>query len=204
MTTTTATVTMMMMMMMMMVVVCVSAASLGGSRRVETNTTSPQRLTENQENVSTGLKSHQDANETLDDSISVVFFRPEPHEDVNKTVVDATRIKSHQDVNETLVDPTRDSASNSSRNETSFTPLMFVFPLDGLSEQQQLNRTENKESDNRKEVLLAAGPSIRRIGSPPPVCQLSICAVINLGHELQSGGDEVAGQSSSDPFGHGK
>ncbi|XP_008292405.1 uncharacterized protein LOC103366447 isoform X5 [Stegastes partitus] len=132
MTTTTATVTMMMMMMMMMVVVCVSAASLGGSRRVETNTTSPQRLTENQENVSTGLKSHQDANETLDDSISVVFFRPEPHEDVNKTVVDATRIKSHQDVNETLVDPTRDSASNSSRNETSFTPLMFVFPLDGL------------------------------------------------------------------------
>lgn len=40
--------------------------------------------------------------------------------------------------------------------------------------------------------------------APVPSCQLSICALMNLGHDLQSGGDERAGRSSSDPFGHGK
>lgn len=47
--------------------------------------------------------------------------------------------------------------------------------------------------------------SLRVVGyAAPAVCQLSICALMNLGQDLQSGGDERAGRTSSDPFGHGK
>uniref|UniRef100_A0A3B3DW10 Uncharacterized protein n=1 Tax=Oryzias melastigma TaxID=30732 RepID=A0A3B3DW10_ORYME len=35
-------------------------------------------------------------------------------------------------------------------------------------------------------------------------CFLSVCAISNLGHDLQIGGDEEAGKSSSDAFGPGK
>ncbi|RVE56828.1 hypothetical protein OJAV_G00224980 [Oryzias javanicus] len=35
-------------------------------------------------------------------------------------------------------------------------------------------------------------------------CFLSVCATSNLGNDLQTGGDEVAGKSSSDAFGPGK
>lgn len=42
------------------------------------------------------------------------------------------------------------------------------------------------------------------VNAAPASCQLSTCALVNLGQTLQSGGDEVAGQSSTHPFGHGK
>ncbi|XP_051814269.1 uncharacterized protein zgc:193726 isoform X2 [Acanthochromis polyacanthus] len=159
-----------MMVMVMTMVVCVSAASLGGCRRDDVKVEGSHP-----ENVSTSLKSHQDANETLDVS---------------------TRITINQDVNRTMGDSKQDVTLNLPINETSITPLMF--------DQQQQNRTED-ESHERKGVQHPTGAAAKRFGlAPPKACQLSICAVMNLGHELQSGGDELAGQSSSDPFGHGK
>ncbi|XP_035805657.1 uncharacterized protein zgc:193726 isoform X1 [Amphiprion ocellaris] len=177
-------------MMMMMMVVCVSAASLGGSRRDDMKVEGSHL--ENPENVSTSLKSHQDVNETLD-----VSTRLNSHQDINETLDNSTRITINQDVNRTVDDSTRYAMSNLPINETSITPLMF--------HQQQQNRTKEDESHERKGLQFATGAVGKRFGlAPPKACQLSICAVMNLGHELQSGGDELAGQSSSDPFGHGK
>ncbi|KAM8739639.1 uncharacterized protein AB9X84_019758 isoform 4-T4 [Acanthopagrus schlegelii] len=61
---------------------------------------------------------------------------------------------------------------------------------------QQLNMTDEASTNRSVEYAAPA--------APVPSCQLSICALMNLGHDLQSGGDELAGRSSSDPFGHGK
>ncbi|XP_051814264.1 uncharacterized protein zgc:193726 isoform X1 [Acanthochromis polyacanthus] len=175
-----------MMVMVMTMVVCVSAASLGGCRRDDVKVEGSHP-----ENVSTSLKSHQDANETLD-----VSTRVDSHLNVNKTLEDSARITINQDVNRTMGDSKQDVTLNLPINETSITPLMF--------DQQQQNRTED-ESHERKGVQHPTGAAAKRFGlAPPKACQLSICAVMNLGHELQSGGDELAGQSSSDPFGHGK
>ncbi|KAM8739637.1 uncharacterized protein AB9X84_019758 isoform 2-T2 [Acanthopagrus schlegelii] len=73
---------------------------------------------------------------------------------------------------------------------------------------QQLNMTD-EASTNRTDVLSSHSRSTGSVeyaapAAPVPSCQLSICALMNLGHDLQSGGDELAGRSSSDPFGHGK
>ena len=46
--------------------------------------------------------------------------------------------------------------------------------------------------------------SLVRGASRPSSCQLSICALINLSHEMQSGGDERAGRATTDPHGIGK
>lgn len=54
------------------------------------------------------------------------------------------------------------------------------------------------------DVLINRSVEYAAPAAPVPPCQLSICALMNLGHDLQSGGDELAGRSSSDPFGHGK
>ncbi|XP_042156019.1 uncharacterized protein zgc:193726 isoform X2 [Oncorhynchus tshawytscha] len=39
---------------------------------------------------------------------------------------------------------------------------------------------------------------------PPPGCVVSLCALINLGHALNQGGDESAGGATRDPHGNGK
>ncbi|XP_035805658.1 uncharacterized protein zgc:193726 isoform X2 [Amphiprion ocellaris] len=117
-------------MMMMMMVVCVSAASLGGSRRDDMKVEGSHL--ENPENVSTSLKSHQDVNETLD-----VSTRLNSHQDINETLDNSTRITINQDVNRTVDDSTRYAMSNLPINETSITPLMFVFPLDDLKPSQE-------------------------------------------------------------------
>ncbi|XP_035805659.1 uncharacterized protein zgc:193726 isoform X3 [Amphiprion ocellaris] len=156
-------------MMMMMMVVCVSAASLGGSRRDDMKVEGSHL--ENPENVSTSLKSHQDVNETLD-----VSTRLNSHQDINETLDNSTRITINQDVNRTVDDSTRYAMSNLPINETSITPLMFVFPLDDLKPSQ-----DSVFGD----------------------CPLSTCLTQNLGSSLQRG-DETAGRDASDPLGFGK
>ncbi|XP_051814299.1 uncharacterized protein zgc:193726 isoform X6 [Acanthochromis polyacanthus] len=89
-----------MMVMVMTMVVCVSAASLGGCRRDDVKVEGSHP-----ENVSTSLKSHQDANETLDVS---------------------TRITINQDVNRTMGDSKQDVTLNLPINETSITPLIIL------------------------------------------------------------------------------
>ncbi|XP_051248074.1 uncharacterized protein zgc:193726 isoform X7 [Dicentrarchus labrax] len=102
---------------------------------------------------------------------------------------------------------TRDS--NRTTNETS--PFIFILPLEKLetseeSEEnlQQLNATDSDATQRIDDLFPLVGSAGRLGLAAPPACQLSICALMNLGHELQSGGDERAGRSSSDPFGHGK
>ncbi|XP_051248076.1 uncharacterized protein zgc:193726 isoform X9 [Dicentrarchus labrax] len=89
---------------------------------------------------------------------------------------------------------TRDS--NRTTNETS--PFMSEENL------QQLNATDSDATQRIDDLFPLVGSAGRLGLAAPPACQLSICALMNLGHELQSGGDERAGRSSSDPFGHGK
>ncbi|XP_051814290.1 uncharacterized protein zgc:193726 isoform X5 [Acanthochromis polyacanthus] len=139
-----------MMVMVMTMVVCVSAASLGGCRRDDVKVEGSHP-----ENVSTSLKSHQDANETLDVS---------------------TRITINQDVNRTMGDSKQDVTLNLPINETSITPLIFVFPLDDLKPSQ--------------DILVRD-------------CPLPTCLTHNLGSSLQHG-DETAGRDASDPLGFGK
>ncbi|XP_051248069.1 uncharacterized protein zgc:193726 isoform X2 [Dicentrarchus labrax] len=119
----------------------------------------------------------------------------------------STRFESRQSVNNSLEDFSRDS--NRTTNETS--PFIFILPLEKLetseeSEEnlQQLNATDSDATQRIDDLFPLVGSAGRLGLAAPPACQLSICALMNLGHELQSGGDERAGRSSSDPFGHGK
>ncbi|XP_051814284.1 uncharacterized protein zgc:193726 isoform X4 [Acanthochromis polyacanthus] len=105
-----------MMVMVMTMVVCVSAASLGGCRRDDVKVEGSHP-----ENVSTSLKSHQDANETLD-----VSTRVDSHLNVNKTLEDSARITINQDVNRTMGDSKQDVTLNLPINETSITPLIIL------------------------------------------------------------------------------
>ncbi|XP_051814278.1 uncharacterized protein zgc:193726 isoform X3 [Acanthochromis polyacanthus] len=155
-----------MMVMVMTMVVCVSAASLGGCRRDDVKVEGSHP-----ENVSTSLKSHQDANETLD-----VSTRVDSHLNVNKTLEDSARITINQDVNRTMGDSKQDVTLNLPINETSITPLIFVFPLDDLKPSQ--------------DILVRD-------------CPLPTCLTHNLGSSLQHG-DETAGRDASDPLGFGK
>ncbi|XP_051248072.1 uncharacterized protein zgc:193726 isoform X5 [Dicentrarchus labrax] len=104
------------------------------------------------------------------------------------------RFESRQSVNNSLEDFSRDS--NRTTNETS--PFMSEENL------QQLNATDSDATQRIDDLFPLVGSAGRLGLAAPPACQLSICALMNLGHELQSGGDERAGRSSSDPFGHGK
>ncbi|XP_051248073.1 uncharacterized protein zgc:193726 isoform X6 [Dicentrarchus labrax] len=106
----------------------------------------------------------------------------------------STRFESRQSVNNSLEDFSRDS--NRTTNETS--PFMSEENL------QQLNATDSDATQRIDDLFPLVGSAGRLGLAAPPACQLSICALMNLGHELQSGGDERAGRSSSDPFGHGK
>ncbi|KAM4570224.1 uncharacterized protein PAE49_009435 [Odontesthes bonariensis] len=79
-------------------------------------------------------------------------------------------------------------------NATSF-PVQF---------DQNVNNSSNFTRDfgQRQDQNITAAIFISRADAGP--CRLGTCALVNLGHDLQSGGDETAGQSSSDPFGPGK
>ncbi|XP_051248075.1 uncharacterized protein zgc:193726 isoform X8 [Dicentrarchus labrax] len=94
---------------------------------------------------------------------------------------------------------TRDS--NRTTNETS--PFMETSE-ESEENLQQLNATDSDATQRIDDLFPLVGSAGRLGLAAPPACQLSICALMNLGHELQSGGDERAGRSSSDPFGHGK
>ncbi|XP_071358954.1 uncharacterized protein [Trachinotus anak] len=116
----------------------------------------------------------------------------------------SNRLESRQDVNNTLDNITGNVTSNSSMSDT---PSVFALPLDTQLEEtlQELDKTEDDSTQTRKDLYLTQSGSTAIVGyAAPPVCQLSICALMNLSHELQSGGDQRAGRSSSDPFGHGK
>ncbi|XP_042259552.1 uncharacterized protein zgc:193726 isoform X2 [Thunnus maccoyii] len=67
-------------------------------------------------------------------------------------------------------------------------------------------RSNNTGNDSSVSSSMNALPQQKEMMRylPPASCQLSICALMNLGQDLQSGGDERAGRRSSDPLGHGK
>ncbi|XP_051248070.1 uncharacterized protein zgc:193726 isoform X3 [Dicentrarchus labrax] len=109
------------------------------------------------------------------------------------------RFESRQSVNNSLEDFSRDS--NRTTNETS--PFMETSE-ESEENLQQLNATDSDATQRIDDLFPLVGSAGRLGLAAPPACQLSICALMNLGHELQSGGDERAGRSSSDPFGHGK
>ncbi|XP_051248071.1 uncharacterized protein zgc:193726 isoform X4 [Dicentrarchus labrax] len=111
----------------------------------------------------------------------------------------STRFESRQSVNNSLEDFSRDS--NRTTNETS--PFMETSE-ESEENLQQLNATDSDATQRIDDLFPLVGSAGRLGLAAPPACQLSICALMNLGHELQSGGDERAGRSSSDPFGHGK
>ncbi|XP_071358956.1 uncharacterized protein [Trachinotus anak] len=109
----------------------------------------------------------------------------------------SNRLESRQDVNNTLDNITGNVTSNSSMSDTPSVRLEETL--------QELDKTEDDSTQTRKDLYLTQSGSTAIVGyAAPPVCQLSICALMNLSHELQSGGDQRAGRSSSDPFGHGK
>ncbi|XP_062339609.1 uncharacterized protein LOC134038031 isoform X1 [Osmerus eperlanus] len=71
------------------------------------------------------------------------------------------------------------------------------------TEVQSWNGTESDGNMTMLTPMKLHVPYLRGV-SRVKSCQLSICALINLSHEMQSGGDEKAGRATTDPHGIGK
>nr|XP_046235395.1 uncharacterized protein zgc:193726 isoform X2 [Scatophagus argus] len=104
------------------------------------------------------------------DDLNIARFHLLSNKDEN-----STRFESHESVNNSL-DDFRRISPNTTTNETSFSPFMFVLPL---------GKVEPSEDTGARS------------------CVLSTCLTANLGSALQ-GGDEKAGGATTDPFGIGK
>ncbi|XP_021419129.2 uncharacterized protein zgc:193726 isoform X2 [Oncorhynchus mykiss] len=79
---------------------------------------------------------------------------------------------------------------------------------------EELMQSQNETDSNSTLTTYNGPPSVKNIRErklalhgyvvPPPGCVVSLCALINLGHALNQGGDESAGGATRDPHGNGK
>ncbi|XP_035604532.1 uncharacterized protein LOC118366171 isoform X4 [Oncorhynchus keta] len=79
-------------------------------------------------------------------------------------------------------------------------PLCILWNSTGTeygSTTEELMQSQNETDSNS--TLTMHGYVV-----PPPGCVVSLCALINLGHALNQGGDESAGGATRDPHGNGK
>ncbi|XP_078138276.1 uncharacterized protein LOC144538121 isoform X2 [Centroberyx gerrardi] len=128
----------------------------------------------------------------------------------------STRNDSSLQINGTMDNFTQLVQSNDTWNDTGITPFMTILPMpnfEGVSSEieepvQGWNGTDGNSTHTRNGLQQSTFADTGFSGivgyAAPPGCQLSICALMNLGHDMQLGGDEKAGRATSDPFGHGK
>ncbi|XP_070997254.1 uncharacterized protein [Oncorhynchus clarkii lewisi] len=79
---------------------------------------------------------------------------------------------------------------------------------------EELMQSQNETDSNSTLTTYNGPPSAKNIRErklalhgyvvPPPGCVVSLCALNNLGHALNQGGDESAGGATRDPHGNGK
>ncbi|XP_052347774.1 uncharacterized protein LOC118366171 isoform X2 [Oncorhynchus keta] len=96
-------------------------------------------------------------------------------------------------------------------------PLCILWNSTGTeygSTTEELMQSQNETDSNSTLTIhrYNSPPSAKNIRKlalhgyvvPPPGCVVSLCALINLGHALNQGGDESAGGATRDPHGNGK
>ncbi|XP_035604533.1 uncharacterized protein LOC118366171 isoform X6 [Oncorhynchus keta] len=111
-------------------------------------------------------------------------------------------------LNDTVGKSTQPFMSNDTEsNETEIPfPFQIILPMENMSPlldydhaipTEELMQSQNETDSNS--TLTMHGYVV-----PPPGCVVSLCALINLGHALNQGGDESAGGATRDPHGNGK
>nr|XP_046153591.1 uncharacterized protein LOC123994711 isoform X3 [Oncorhynchus gorbuscha] len=111
-------------------------------------------------------------------------------------------------LNNTVGKSTQPFMSNDTEsNETEIPfPFQIILPMENMSPlldydhaipPEELMQSQNETDSNS--TLTTHGYVV-----PPPGCVVSLCALINLGHALNQGGDESAGGATRDPHGNGK
>ncbi|XP_020308745.1 uncharacterized protein zgc:193726 isoform X1 [Oncorhynchus kisutch] len=125
-------------------------------------------------------------------------------------------------LNDTVAKSTQPFMSN--ETEIPF-PFQIILPMENMSPlldydhaipPEELMQSQNETDSNSTLTIhrYNGPPSAKNIRErklalhgyvvPPPGCVVSLCALINLGHALNQGGDESAGGATRDPHGNGK
>nr|XP_046153590.1 uncharacterized protein LOC123994711 isoform X2 [Oncorhynchus gorbuscha] len=126
-------------------------------------------------------------------------------------------------LNNTVGKSTQPFMSNDTEsNETEIPfPFQIILPMENMSPlldydhaipPEELMQSQNETDSNSTLTTYNSPPSAKNIRKlalhgyvvPPPGCVVSLCALINLGHALNQGGDESAGGATRDPHGNGK
>ncbi|XP_035604531.1 uncharacterized protein LOC118366171 isoform X3 [Oncorhynchus keta] len=128
-------------------------------------------------------------------------------------------------LNDTVGKSTQPFMSNDTEsNETEIPfPFQIILPMENMSPlldydhaipTEELMQSQNETDSNSTLTIhrYNSPPSAKNIRKlalhgyvvPPPGCVVSLCALINLGHALNQGGDESAGGATRDPHGNGK
>ncbi|XP_052347775.1 uncharacterized protein LOC118366171 isoform X5 [Oncorhynchus keta] len=116
-------------------------------------------------------------------------------------------------LNDTVGKSTQPFMSNDT--ESNETEIPFPFQdYDHAIPTEELMQSQNETDSNSTLTIhrYNSPPSAKNIRKlalhgyvvPPPGCVVSLCALINLGHALNQGGDESAGGATRDPHGNGK